>query len=53
MIFTFSEIEAYKLVGPKIRSTDMPLTAIRDAADSIILLAEKIKAERLTAAMNT
>ena len=51
-MFTYSELEAYWLLtGRSYSSTDQP--KIRECADYIIQLAEKIKSSRTTCIMNS
>lgn len=53
IVFTMSELKAHRLLTQRhFLTTDISAQDIREAADEIILLAEKIKAERLSAAMN-
>ena len=50
-VVTNSEILAYQLIGKNKGSTLVSFEDYHDAADDIIMLAEKIKAERATVTM--
>ena len=50
-IVTFSELRAYHLIYRDYGDTHHDASTVHQAADKIILLAEKIKAERITSAM--
>lgn len=54
-IMTMSEIKAYQIMtkGNIAVSTEVTPDEIREKADELILLAEKIKAERLSSAMQS
>lgn len=51
IVYTYSELTAYQLLNPGKNYSSTNQMTIKEAADRIILLAEKIKADRLDIAM--